>query len=242
MISIDLLQDGFATLATFVLALSWLKLMDLLAYREVIEQTLSRKLIHIGTGPLFILGWPLFSENLWARYGAALVPLAITLKFLAIGVGWISDPAAVQSMTRTNDPKEILRGPLYYGIVFVVCTVVFWRHSPIGILALMMMCGGDGFADIIGRRLGQHKLPFSVDKSWAGSSAMFVASWVFSYGALMLFNTLGYFQPALEAGHTAIAVALIALAVTLVEALPFKDIDNLTLTLAAIVLGQMALK
>ena len=106
----------------------------------------------------------------------------------------------------------------------------------------MMMCGGDGFADIIGRRLGQHKLPFSVDKSWAGSSAMFVASWVFSYGALMLFNTLGYFQPALEAGHTAIAVALIALAVTLVEALPFKDIDNLTLTLAAIVLGQMALK
>ena len=43
--------------------------------------------------------------------------------------------AAVQAMTRHGDAREILRGPLYYGLVFVVCTVLFWRHSPVGMLA-----------------------------------------------------------------------------------------------------------
>ncbi|ASC71251.1 Phytol kinase [Halomicronema hongdechloris C2206] len=237
-----LLQDGLATLVTFVLALSWLKLMDGLAYRGLLQQTLSRKLIHIGTGPLFILCWPLFSDQGGARYWAALVPLTFTAKFLAIGLGWLVDAAAVQSMTRNNQPQEILRGPLYYGVVMVICTVLFWRQSPLGILALMMMCGGDGLADIVGRRWGRHKLPFSPEKSWAGSTAMFVASVLFGWGALQLFSALGYGQLGGGPGQVAIApLLLIAAVATLVEALPFKDIDNLTLPLTVLVLGQMVL-
>jgi phytol kinase len=137
-----LLQNSLATLAAFALALSWLNLMDRLAHQGVLEQTLSRKLIHIGTGPLFIFCWPLFSTSADARYWAALVPLVITLKFVGIGLGWINDAAAVKSMTRHNDPREILRGPLFYGIAFIVCTILFWRTSPVGMLALMIMCGG----------------------------------------------------------------------------------------------------
>ena len=35
------------------------------------------------------------------------------------------------------------------------------------------MCGGDGLADIVGRRYGSAKLPFNHSKSWVGSLAMF---------------------------------------------------------------------
>ena len=35
------------------------------------------------------------------------------------------------------------------------------------------MCGGDGLADVVGRRYGSAKLPFNHSKSWVGSLAMF---------------------------------------------------------------------
>lgn len=232
-----LLQDSVVMVLTLLLALSWLRIMDALAAKGWLEQKLSRKIIHMGTGPLFVLCWPFFSPQPTARYFAALVPLAITLQFIGIGVGWIKDPDAVQAMTRTGNPKEILKGPLFYGLVFVVCTIGFWRTSPVGMLALMMMCGGDGLADIVGRRLGVHKLPFSPEKSWVGSAAMFAGSFLFAFSFLSLFNRLNYFQPPLTGNSMVGIVAVIALIVTLVEALPFRDIDNLTLTGVAVALG-----
>jgi hypothetical protein len=124
----DWAQDAVATVLTFAVALGWLRLMDTLAARGVIGQADSRKLIHIGTGPIFVLCWTLFSPQSAARYLAALVPLAITAQFVLVGAGVIRDPAAVQAMSRTGDRREILRGPLYYGIV-CRCTLVFWRVS-----------------------------------------------------------------------------------------------------------------
>lgn len=233
------LQDLVAVAITFAVALTWLRLMDALAHRGWVEQRLSRKIIHIGTGPLFVLCWNLFSSAAAARYLAALVPLSITGQFVLVGLGLMQDPAAVQAMTRHGDRREILRGPLYYGIVFVVCTVLFWRHSPVGILGLMLMCGGDGLADVIGRRWGSHKLPFSADKSWAGSAAMLLGGLIFAFGFIALFNAFGNFQPPLDLGRAVGAVALICLAAAIVEALPLRDIDNLTLTATGVILGMV---
>jgi phytol kinase len=47
-------------------------------------------------------------------------------------------------VSREGDPRELLRGPLYYVVVMVFCTVLFWRDSPLSIIALAMMCAGDG--------------------------------------------------------------------------------------------------
>ncbi|NJK41889.1 MAG: phosphatidate cytidylyltransferase, partial [Acaryochloridaceae cyanobacterium SU_2_1] len=210
---------------------------DAIANQGWLNQNLSRKIIHIGTGPLFLLCWPLFSSQPEARYFAALVPLVITVQFIGIGLGWWTDLAAVQAMTRTGNPREILKGPLYYGAVFILSTIWFWRSSPSGILALMMMCGGDGLADIVGRRWGQAKLPFNPDKSWAGSGAMALGSIAFAAVFLIFFNQLGYLQPALDLRLALGRVVAIALITTLVEALPLQDIDNLTLTGTALLLS-----
>src|SRR5512143_369651 len=174
-----LLRDLLAAIVTLAVALAWLRLMDALAHRGLLEPRLARKVIHIGTGPLFVLCWYLFSDQYLARFLAALVPLLITVQFALVGFGVIRDETAVQAMTRHNNPREILRGPLYYGIVFVLCTILFWRHSPVGVVALMLLCGGDGLADIAGRRWGRSRLPFNPGKSWAGSAAMFVGGFAF---------------------------------------------------------------
>src|SRR5919106_6772886 len=132
-----------ATLFTFIIALVFLRLMDFLAHRSIIESKLSRKFIHIGTGPIFVLCWLMYPNLPISRWLAALVPLVITAQFALVGTGIIKDEAAVKAMSRTGDRREILRGPLFYGIVFIAITLIYWKDSLIGIPALMMMCGGD---------------------------------------------------------------------------------------------------
>jgi phytol kinase len=232
-------NDLLATITAFGVALIWLRLNDFAAQRGWLSSHLSRKLIHMGTGPLFVLCWPLFTDSAASRYLAALVPLLITAQFFLVGIGLIQDPAAVEAMSRSGDRREILRGPLFYGIVFVAVTMIYWKDSPIGILALMLMCGGDGLADVIGRRFGKSRLPWNAGKSWLGSLGMFFGGWLFSLGVLSAYLALGLFPGDLS-GYL-LPVTVIALAGTLVESLPLRDIDNLTVTLIALVLGHVLL-
>lgn len=226
-----------AFVITLVVALTWLRLNDYAAHRGWVNSQLSRKIIHMGTGPLFVLCWPLFTHSPLSPYIAALVPLAITVQFVLVGLGVIKDDAAIQAMTRTGDRREILRGPLFYGIVFVVMTILYWYDTPTGIIALMLMCGGDGLADILGRRYGKVKLPWSPGKSWIGSVGMFLGGWIFSVVILGIFISLGLFNLSLAA--YLLPITLIAIAGTVIESLPFHDIDNITVTLTAVILGTL---
>lgn len=226
-----------ATFLTFAMAIAFLRFMDFLAHRGVIESKLSRKFIHIGTGPIFVLCWLMFPDVPTARYLAALVPLLITVQFLLVGLGVIKDQAAVQAMTRAGNPTEILRGPLYYGIVFVVLTVLYWKDSPIGITALLMMCGGDGVADIVGRRVKSPKLFWSPEKSLAGSLSVFAGGALLTALILSIYVSRGIFAAPFT--MYLLPITWIALGAMLVESLPFKDIDNITLTVVSALLGHL---
>lgn len=224
-----------ALIITFAIALGWLRLMDFAAHRGWIESRLSRKLIHIGTGPIFVLCWLMFPEIRYSRWLAALVPFAITIQFALVGLGIMKDEASVKAMSRTGDRREILRGPLFYGIIFVILTLVYWKTSPIGILALMLMCGGDGLADILGRQVDSPRLPWNKGKSVAGSLGMFIGGWLLAALVIGIYIPAGVF-PGPFSGYL-LPISVIALLGMLVESLPLKDIDNLTITLAAVLLG-----
>jgi phytol kinase len=231
-----MLNNNFlALVVTFALALAWLRINNFAARRGWVSSDLSRKIIHMGTGPLFVLCWLLFRETTEARFLAALVPFAITAQFILVGTGIMRDEAAVRSMSRSGDRREILRGPLYYGIVFVALTLIFWKDSPTGMVALMLLCGGDGLADILGRRLGKSKIPWNRGKSWAGSVGMLAGGWLFAVGVLAAFVAAEVFPGPWVAYLP--AVTLIAILGTLVETLPLKDLDNITVTAAAVALG-----
>lgn len=231
------MNNYIALAITFALALLWLRLNDFAAGRGWISSDLSRKIIHIGTGPLFVLCWLLFSDAPSARWLAALVPFAITAQFVLVGTGVIKDESAVRAMSRTGDRREILRGPLLYGIVFVALTLIYWKNSPIGIVALMLMCGGDGLADILGRRYGNAKLPWNKGKSVVGSLSVFFGGLVAAALVLAAFVAAGTFPAPFSA--YLLPLLIISAAGALVESLPLKDIDNLTVTLAAVALGHI---
>ena len=227
-----------ALIITLVVALLEIRAFGLAAQRGWIESHLSRKLIHIFTGPLFVLCWLLFpvKDQWYFRWLAALVPLLFSVQFAMIGLGLVKDEASVKAMSRSGDRREILRGPLFYGIIFVVMTLIYWKDSPIGMIAVMLMCGGDGLADILGRGLKSPKLPWNKDKSVAGSFGMLLGGWVLTLivlGVYVLVKAPGFGA----FGFYLLPVTIIAVVATLVESLPLKDVDNITITLAAVVLS-----
>jgi len=226
-----------ALIATLAVALLWLRLNDYLAQRGWVSGRLSRKLIHIGTGPLFVLCWLLFTPAPASRFLAALVPFGITIQFALVGLGIIKDPAAVEAMSRSGDRREILRGPLFYGIVFILLTIIFWLESPIGIIALMMVCGGDGLAEIFGRRWGQTKLFNSANKSWSGSLGFFLGGWLLAAGVMGVFILTKTFHYAFA--DLLLPLTLITAICTLVEAITPLDLDNISVPIAAVILGYL---
>lgn len=229
------MNNILATILTFAIALTWLRLMDFFAQRGWIESRLSRKIIHIGTGPIFVLCWLMFSDTPEARWLAALVPLAITVQFALVGLGIIKDEASVQAMSRSGERREILHGPLYYGIAFVLLTLLFWKTSPVGIVALMLMCGGDGIADIVGRRVASPKLPWSRNKSVAGSLSVLIGGLVLATAVVAVYVAVGVF--AAPFSRYLLPLTLVAALAMAVESLPYKDIDNLTVTCVAALAG-----
>ena len=128
-----------------------------------------------------------------------------------------------------TSPKPVLFSPP------VLLTLVFWKDSPVGMTALMIMCGGDGVADVIGRRFNSPKLFHSPEKSVAGSLGVLFGGWLLSAFVLAVYVALGVFAGPFS--RFLLPVTVIAVVATLVESLPQKDIDNITVTLAAAVLG-----
>ena len=230
-----------ALIVTLIICVLWLRIMDFFAHKKWIDSPLSRKIIHIGTGPIFVLCWPLFEyNNFYSRFFAASVPLLITIQFFLVGAGIIKDQASVDSMSRTGDRKEILRGPLYYGIVFVLLTILFWKDSLIGIIALMLMCGGDGMADIVGTRIRSTSIPWAKNKTLAGTISVFVGGWIFCVAIIFIYQVWGIMD--ISTQNLLLPVTAIAFIGALVESLPFKDIDNITVPLASILLSFLVLR
>ena len=197
----------------------------------VFTTAVTRKLMHMSAGPVFMLTWPFFKgrDSAWV---AACVPLAMTLKFALVGLGLLDIEADVRTMSRSGDRRELLRGPLLYGVVFVVATAIWFRELPASV-ALLALCFGDGTADIFGRRWGDYfpgHLPWSKRKSWVGSAAFFAFSFVACLiGSAAFFRAGWSARPAIE---LALPLMIASLVGALVESAPYKDVDNILVPFA----------
>jgi phytol kinase len=76
-----------------------------------------------------------------------------------------------------------MRGPLAYVLVMLAVVLCAWRQHPAGAVAIAMMCGGDGLADVAGSRWGKARpLPWNAHKSWPGSVAMLLGAFCSAVG------------------------------------------------------------
>mgnify|MGYP003685841217 CR=1 FL=1 len=231
-------RDAIAFGASSLGMVAFVETVKALAARGVFSSLAARKLMHIGCGPLFVLTWPLFSER--GASAASCVPLAMSLKFAATGLGLLRNDAEVRAMSRTGAPRELLRGPLLYGLAFVALTRLCWRSAP-GVAGMMALCFGDGMAEVVGRRYGaarRARLPWSPRKSWIGSAAFLVSAAASGLASVGLFHQLGW----VEAPPAALLAPLLlaVLAGCIVESLPLNDADNVLVPLVvAAVLARL---
>ena len=281
----DVLVALFALAASY----AWLKVWDVLANRQLIAPTLSRKMVHTTSVPLFMLTWPLFSADptipmyaasragfnvperilglvLSPRGLATAVPAILAIRLVLAGTG-LSTDTLVNALARqkaalrkyadrashpgdraaspliTGDRREALQGPLYYCIAVTFCTFLFWRGpSPIGILALIQLCVGDGLADVVGRRWRTWRWPFRIggvdasQKTVGGTLAFIVSAFVVSCAYVAFFHACGCVQ--VTVAQAALPIGWLTLACAAVELLAPGD-DNITVPLAACLIGML---
>jgi phytol kinase len=223
---------------TLVLCIVWMRIINLFTDRQVIGRSFSRKLIHIGTGPIFVLCWMLFPDKNISRYLAALVPFLIALQLFLVGKGKMQDRTSILAMATSGEKSELLKGPLLYGIVFVLITVFFWK-SIHAVVALMILCGGDGIADIAGNRLKSPRLPWTKSKTVAGSISMFLGGILLVLAIIVLVR--GNFLIHSSVEDIILPLILISFLATLVESFTPSDWDNLTVTGVSLVFSLILL-
>ncbi|MBA0877082.1 hypothetical protein Goshw_029518 [Gossypium schwendimanii] len=103
--------------------------------------------------------------------------------------------------------------------MLMLCALVFWRESPVGVICLAMMCGGDGIESLI--------------------PLLLVVRRVVKPTMLYYYSALGYLQ--LDWGYTMHRVAFISLVATVVESLPITMLidDNISVPLASMLAAYL---
>lgn len=133
-----------------------------------------RKVIHISGAliPVFA-GDAFLGKNL--TIGLMVFGLAVYL-FLEMNKPKIS-PSILSLVYRENEIKGFAIEPLSYIIsVISLLLISFFIDEKLCFAAIVILAAGDGFAGVIGRRYGMHRLSFNKDKSWEGSISGFIAA------------------------------------------------------------------
>ena len=75
------------------------------------------------------------------------------------------------------------------------------------------------------------------EKSIAGTLGVFAGGWLMSFGILFIYVLAGVFSAPISS--YLFPITAIALAGAVVESLHYKDIDNVTMTLASALIGSL---
>jgi len=234
--------DLIATVISIVILLAIVQINAYMQKKGKVSQIITRKFVHIFAGPVFVITWMLFSGEIISHYIAVIVPLLFVLQFVAIGTGFMKNESFVASMSRSGDPKELLGGTLYYSIVMVLMTW-FWFYvpstgignaNPTALLIIGCVSGGDGLADIIGRKFGGEK-KFGVkgsEKTIVGSIGMLFGSILVSSILVLIFSLE---VTSFNIATLILPIIVVSIVATVVEALSPKGTDNFTVFLAVII-------
>ncbi len=241
---LELVWDIIAFFISLIVVMMLVQINAAIEKSGKLSTDVTRKVIHIFAAPLWILTWMLFSGGIFSRWLALIVPLFFVLQFVAIGTGKVENEDFVKSMSRSGDPKELLGGTLYYSLLMMVFGIISFYvpaggalalASPMAIIVFGCLAGGDGLADVIGRKYGGDK-KFGIggsERTIAGSIGMFLGSFLFSIILLYLFSfeVIGWDVMAML-----VPVLVISIVATIVEALSPKGLDNWTVPIAVAIM------
>ncbi len=224
------------TIGTLVYIIGIITLMEKMVDRQFLSSDLSRKVIHVAAGS-WILFWFFYDKRpgdfSWLLN--VVVPFLFFLTFLYKGMFAPPEDKDVKTMTRTGNPRELLRGPLYFTITMIVIGTLFYG-TYVGALAMAVVGWGDGLAPYFGKKYGSRKFKtLGREKTLEGTLAMFI----FSIIGAVVFSVI--LRPVLVSYSSNFdwtffveVILLVAIVSTIVEALSPADVDNLLIPLFTI--------
>ncbi|MFQ5767047.1 MAG: hypothetical protein ACE5ID_03580, partial [Acidobacteriota bacterium] len=180
-----------------------------------------RKGLHISAGFLALLLRWLPPWGAWLLAAAALAGNAALLPRLT-----------GHALEREDDRLSgVAWGILFYPLMVLFLTVVFFRRMEIAAAAWGVMAAGDGFATLLGKRFPSPRCPWNRRKSLAGSLAFLLAGGPAAWG-LYLFVAAGAGRHP-DPVAVLVQVGVATLLAAILESLPTGIDDNLTVPLAA---------
>nr|WP_225938720.1 diacylglycerol/polyprenol kinase family protein [Kovacikia minuta] len=203
---------------------AWLGLVGLTA--EILHRNKAagpetvRKVVHIGAGNVILIAWWL-GIPAWVGIGVSIVASIIT--FLSY---YLPILPSISGIGRKS------LGTFFYAVSIGVLVGWFWtiEQPQFAALGILVMTWGDGLACIVGQRFGTHPYKiWDMQKSWEGSLAMFLVSFVVS--GLILLGVYG------NLWQIWLISCIVALFATGLEAFSKFGIDNLTVPLGSAALS-----
>lgn len=140
------------------------------------QRELSRKIVHIGTGPVLPLAWFLHVPI------AIAVPFAVVVTVITlINHRWHLLPA-VEDVGRKS------YGTVAYGVAICLLLILFWAENPAAACAgVLVMAFGDGLAGLIGRAVrSPNWTVLAQRKSFIGTSTMAITSAVVLFALVLV--------------------------------------------------------
>jgi uncharacterized protein (TIGR00297 family) len=176
-----------------------------------------RQLVHISMG-----GFALLLR--WLSW-----PQAIALAGSALLFNLFVLPRLARALYRPGDRAVGLHGIVYYPLSVLILLLLFPRRLDIVAAAWGILAAGDGVATLAGRAIDGTRWPWNPDKTVAGSAAFVLAATI-AGAALALWCRDVTSVPMMFA---VIAVPIAAVTAALVETIPVKLDDNLSVALSA---------
>lgn len=181
----------------------------------------TRKVIHIGVGMVAWLLHILFQQP-WLFIICCGVFAVLTFLDWRYGL--------VKAMASEDEGNL---GTVYFPIMVAIVAYFFWDRPPLMVAALMPLTWGDGMAPVIGRTFGTRSYQIlSTTRTLEGSLGFFLFAFFFTWVALWFVNGSPAISP-VEALLPAIVVTAVS---TLVEAVSVWGLDNITITIAAMLI------
>lgn len=184
----------------------------------------SRKYIHIMLANWWFIFMYFFNNVFFASF----VPATFVV------INYISyKKDLIKVMERSEAEKDGL-GTVYYAIsllVLSILTYVFNLSPMVGLCGILIMGYGDGLAGVLGRKIKSKEYHIGGGKkTLAGSLTMLCISFAIAAVLFFLVGTTIWYGKAI----------LLAVLITIVEAVSVKGTDNLTVPLlAALLFGLM---
>ena len=179
--------------------------------------TTSRKVLHIMTGNIAFL-LPIFQTKEVMAFLAAGPFILFT--FL------MSPHSPIKSIRGKTSSAGHGMGLVYYAISWTILAYVFFGHMVVIAIAIFAMSYGDGFASLFGMKFGKKKYKmFGDEKSYIGSISMFIFTFVMIIVAFLYYG-MDF------TNYRLLALAFIAMAAAIIEAITPRGLDNLSVPLS----------